>query len=46
MRIPVIIPDEHHEELRRIAFEKRTSISEEVRKAVAEYLERMKEEQK
>ncbi|MDB5055060.1 MAG: hypothetical protein JWM44_3110 [Bacilli bacterium] len=40
MRIPVIIPDEHHEELRRIAYEEKSSMSEEVRKAIAEYLER------
>lgn len=39
-RIPVIVPDEHHELLRKIAFEKRTSISEEVRKAIAEYLKK------
>lgn len=37
-RIPVIIPEEHHEILRKMAFEKRTSIAEEIRKAVAEYL--------
>jgi Arc/MetJ-type ribon-helix-helix transcriptional regulator len=42
-RIPVIVPDDHHEQLRRLAFDKRSSISEEIRKAIAEYLERMRE---
>ena len=37
-RIPILIPDEHHEELRKIAFEKRSSISEEIRKAIDKYL--------
>ncbi len=43
MRIPVIIPDEHHEELRRIAFEKKSSMAEEIRKAIALYLEKERE---
>jgi phosphoribosyl-AMP cyclohydrolase len=43
-RIPVFVPKEHKEELRRIAYENRTSVSEEVRKAVAVYLDKMKEE--
>jgi hypothetical protein len=37
-RIPVYIPDEHHEEIRELAHVKKTSMAEEVRKAVAEYL--------
>lgn len=43
-RIPVIIPEEHHEILRKIAFEKRSSISEEIRKAVADYIRKEQEE--
>lgn len=43
-RIPVYIPDEHHEEIRVLAHVKKTSMAEEVRKAVAEYLAKMKEE--
>jgi metal-responsive CopG/Arc/MetJ family transcriptional regulator len=42
-RIPVFVPKEHAEELREIAHKERTSVSEEVRKAVAEYLERKRE---
>jgi phosphoribosyl-AMP cyclohydrolase len=45
-RIPVFVPKEHKEELRRIAYENRTSVSEEVRKAVAVYLDKMKEEKR
>jgi hypothetical protein len=37
-RLPVYIPPEHHEILRNIAFKKRTSIAEEIRKAVEQYL--------
>ena len=37
-RIPILIPDEHHEELRKLAFEKRSSISEEIRKAISIYV--------
>lgn len=39
-RLPVYIPPEHHEMLRRIAYMKRTSIAEEIRKAVDEYLKK------
>ena len=39
-RIPVFIPVADAEELREIAHKDRTSVSEEVRKAIAEYLER------
>jgi hypothetical protein len=45
-RIPVFVPKAHKEELRKIAYEQRTSVSEEVRKAVAMYLDKLKEEQK
>lgn len=41
-RIPILIPDEHHEILRKWAFEKHTSISEEIRKAVDEYIRKEK----
>lgn len=37
-RIPIFIPAEHHEELRQLAHIRRTSIAEEIRKAIAEYL--------
>lgn len=40
IRIPVFVTEEHKEQLREIAHKDRTSVSEEVRKAVAEYLER------
>lgn len=43
-RIPVYIPDEHHEEIRELAHVNKTSMAEEVRKAVAEYLERKRED--
>jgi len=39
-RIPILIPEEHHESLRKIAFEKRSSIAEEIRKAIADYLKK------
>ena len=42
-RIPIFVPKEHAEELREIAHRDRTSVSEEVRKAVADYLERKRE---
>lgn len=42
-RIPVYIPDEHHEEIREMAHVEKTSMAEEVRKAIAEYLERKRE---
>jgi metal-responsive CopG/Arc/MetJ family transcriptional regulator len=42
-RIPVFVPKEHKEQLREIAHKDRTSVSEEVRKAVAEYLERKRD---
>jgi hypothetical protein len=42
-RIPVFVPEAHKEQLREIAHKDRTSVSEEVRKAVAEYLERKRE---
>lgn len=45
-RIPILIPDEHHELLRKLAFEKRSSIAEEIRKAIANYLGRDKLERK
>lgn len=37
-RIPIFIPEEHHESLRRLAHIRRTSIAEEIRKAINEYL--------
>lgn len=37
-RIPILIPAKHHEELRKLAFVRRTSIAEEIRKAIDEYL--------
>lgn len=39
-RIPILIPDEHHELLRKLAFERHTSIAEEIRKAIAAYLKK------
>lgn len=42
-RIQVFVSKEQKKELRRIAYEKETSVSEEVRKAVAEYLERKRD---
>lgn len=45
-RIPVIIPEEHHEILRKMSFEKRTSIAEEIRKAVAQYIRKEKENER
>jgi phosphoribosyl-AMP cyclohydrolase len=39
-RIQVFVSKEQKKELRKIAYEEVTSVSEEVRKAVAEYLER------
>jgi hypothetical protein len=45
-RLPVFLPEEHAELLREMAFKKRTSVSEEIRKAVEEYLDKMKEEKK
>lgn len=42
-RIPVFVPKAHAEELREIAHKDRTSVSEEVRKAVKEYLEGRRE---
>jgi hypothetical protein len=37
-RIPILIPEEHHEALRKRSFENHTSIAEEIRKAIEEYL--------
>lgn len=37
-RIPVLLDDSQHESLRELAHVKRTSIAEEIRKAVTEYL--------
>lgn len=37
-RIMVYIPPEQHEALRKLAFDKRTSIAEEIRKAVEKHL--------
>lgn len=41
-RIPIFIPEEHHEELRKIAFDKRSSIAEEIRRAIDEYLKKVR----
>lgn len=43
-QLHITIPDDVRERLRELAFKKRTSIAEEVRKAIAIYLENMKEE--
>lgn len=45
-RIPVIMPLEHHESLRKLAFDDRTSIAEHIRIAIKEYLERKESEGK
>jgi metal-responsive CopG/Arc/MetJ family transcriptional regulator len=37
-RFLLSLPKEQHEVLRNIAYQKRTSVSEEIRKAIAEYL--------
>jgi len=37
-RIPVYVPEDHYEELRRKAYENHNSLAEEIRKAIAEYL--------
>lgn len=37
-RIPIIIEEDSHEKLRKIAFDDKTSISHHVRKAIFEYL--------
>ena len=45
-RIPILIPDEHHELLRKLAFVKHSSIAEEIRKAIAEYLRKERLDEK
>lgn len=37
-RIPVYIPEEHHERIRVLAFKNNVSMAEEIRKAINEYL--------
>ena len=44
-RIPVIIPDEHYEYLRELAHIKRSSMSEEVRNAIAAYVSKVGQEE-
>lgn len=44
-RFELRMSDDMHEALRRLAFENKTSIAEEIRKAIAEYLQ-MKEDQR
>lgn len=43
-RIPVYVPEEHHEQIRVLAFKKNVSMAEEIRKAVAEYLRKENEQ--
>lgn len=45
-RIPVVIPDEHHEFLRELAHIKRSSMAEEIRNAIAEYVSKSGQEEK
>jgi predicted transcriptional regulator len=42
-QLHISIPDEVREQLRQLAYKKRTSIAEEIRKAIAEYLSRQNE---
>ena len=43
VRIPVFIPEEHHEFLRTLSFEKRISMAKLIRIAIAQYLEKENE---
>lgn len=44
MRIPVLIPDETHEELRTLAFETKTPMAEHIRRAIDIYLAEIKKQ--
>lgn len=37
-RIPIYLPEEHHEQLRVLAFKHKVSMAEEIRKAIEKYL--------
>ncbi len=43
-RIPVLLDDETHEELRKLAFDTRISISEHIRRAVKKYLQEISQD--
>lgn len=45
-QFPVILPADHHETLRRIAFDRKISMAEIIREAVAEWLEKQQKNNK
>lgn len=45
-RIPVVIPDEHYEYIRELAHINRSSMAEEIRNAVKDYVSKVGQEEK